>query len=97
MASPNSVFTEMVTTTLRNHPSEVSDNVSRHNALYRRMSRNGKPRTVRGGYEIVRPLDYAENGTYQRFSGFDTLNVAGSDVISAAKYDWVQAAVHITA
>lgn len=97
MASPNSVFTEMVTTTLRNHPSEVSDNVSRHNALYRRMSRNGKLRTVRGGYEIVRPLDYAENGTYQRFSGFDTLNVAGSDVISAAKYDWVQAAVHITA
>lgn len=97
MPSPNSVFTEMVTTTLRNHPTEVSDNVSRHNALYRRMSRNGKLRTVRGGYEIVRPLDYAENGTYQRFSGYDTLNVAGSDVISAAKFDWVQAAVHITA
>lgn len=97
MASPNSVFTEMVTTTLRNHPTEVSDNVSKHNALYNRIARRGNVRTVRGGYEIVRPLDYAENGTYQRFSGFDTLNVAGSDVISAAKYDWVQAAVHITA
>jgi hypothetical protein len=97
MASPNSVFTEMVTTTLRNHPTEVSDNVSAHNALYNRLSRRGNLKTVRGGYEIVRPLDYAENGTYQRFSGFDTLNVAGSDVISAAKYDWVQAAVHITA
>jgi hypothetical protein len=97
MASPNSVFTEMVTTTLRNHPTEVSDNVSKHNALYNRLSRRGNLKTVRGGYEIVRALDYAENGTYQRFSGFDTLNVAGSDVISAAKYDWVQAAVHITA
>ncbi len=97
MPSPNSVFTEMVTTTLRNHPTEVSDNVSRHNALYNRLSRRGNLKTVRGGYEIVRPLDYAENGTYQRFSGFDTLNVTGSDVISAAKYDWVQAAVHIVA
>jgi hypothetical protein len=97
MPSPNSVFTEMVTTTLRNHPTEVSDNVSAHNALYNRLSRRGNLKTLRGGYEIVRPLDYAENGTYQRFSGFDTLNVAGSDVISAAKYDWVQAAVHITA
>lgn len=97
MASPNSVFTEMVTTTLRNHPREVSDNVSRHNALYNRLSKRGKLRTVSGGYEIVRTLDYAENGTFQRFSGYDSLNVASSDVISAAKYDWVQAAVHITA
>lgn len=97
MASPNSVFTEMVTTTLRNHPTEVSDNVSKHNALYNRIGKRGNLKTVRGGYEIVRPLDYAENGTYQRFSGYDTLNVASSDVISAAKYDWCQAAVHVTA
>jgi len=97
MPSPNSVFTEMVTTTLRNHPAEISDNVSAHNALYNRLSRRGKIKRVSGGYEIVRPLDYAENATYQRFNGYDTLNVAASDVISAAKYDWVQAAVHITA
>lgn len=97
MASPNSTFTEMVTTTLRNHPTEVADNVSDHNALYNRLKSRGKIKTVGGGYEIVRPLDYAENATYQRFSGYDTLNIAASDVISAAKYDWVQAAVHITA
>jgi hypothetical protein len=97
MASPNSTFTEMVTTTLRNHPTEVADNVSDHNALYNRLKKRGKIKSVRGGYEIVRPLDYAENATYQRYSGYDTLNIAASDVISAAKYDWVQAAVHITA
>ena len=97
MPSPNSVFTEIVTTTLRNHPAEVSDNVSRNNALYRRLSRRGKIKQLSGGYEIVRPLDYAENATYQRFSGYDTLNIQASDVISAAKFDWVQAAVHVTA
>ncbi|MBX5143232.1 phage major capsid protein [Rhizobium lentis] len=97
MPSPNSVFTEMVTTTLRNHPSEVADNVSKHNALYRRLRDRNKIKKLSGGYEIVRPLDYAENATYQRYSGYDTLNVSASDVLSAAKFDWVQAAVHVTA
>lgn len=97
MASPNSTFTEMVTTTLRNHPTEIADNVSDHNALYNRLKKRGKIKKLSGGYEIVRPLDYAENGTYQRYSGYDTLNVSASDVLSAAKYDWVQAAVHVTA
>lgn len=97
MASPNSTFTEIVTTTLREHPSEIADNVSNHNALYNRLSARGQIKLIDGGYEIVRPLDYAENATYQRYSGYDTLNVSASDVLSAAKYDWVQSAVHVTA
>lgn len=97
MASPNSTFTELVTTTLRNHPTEIADNVSQHNALYRRLKTGGKIKKLSGGYEIVRPLDYAENSTYQRYSGYDALNIGASDVLSAAKYDWVQAAVHVTA
>ena len=97
MASPNSVFTEIVSTTLRNHPREFSDNVSNHNALWRRLNDRGKIKLLSGGYEIVRPLDYAENSTYQRYSGGDTLDIAASDVLSAAKYDWVQAAVHVVA
>jgi hypothetical protein len=98
MPSPNAIFTEMVTTTLRNHSTEISDNVSKHNALYNRLNRRGRVRTILdGGYEIVEPLDYQENGTYQRYSGYDALNISASDVVSAAKYDWVQAAVHITA
>ena len=97
MPSPSSTFTEMVTTTLRNHPTVVADNVSEHNALYNRLKRRGKVKVLDGGYEIVRPLDYAENSTYQRYSGFDTLNVQASDVLTAAKFDWVQAAINIVA
>ena len=95
MASPNSTFTEIVTTTLRNHPSAVADNVSNHNALWRRLKDRGNIKLISGGYEIVEPLDYAENATYQRYSGFEELNVGASDVLSAAKYDWKQAAVHV--
>ena len=97
MASPNATFTEMVTTTLRNHPAEIADNVSLNNALYRRISSKGNIKKLSGGYEIVRPLDYAMNGTYQRYSGFDTLNINASDVLTAAKYEWVQAAINVVA
>lgn len=96
MASPNAVFTQLVSTTLREHPNEVADNVSAHNALYRRLKERGKIKKLDGGYEIVRTLDYAENSTYQRFSGYDMLNVGASDLISSAKFDWVNAAVHVS-
>ncbi len=97
MASPNSTFTELVTTTLRQHRKELTDNVSNNNALLARLLKKGRIDVIDGGYEIVEPLDYAENSTYQRYSGYETLNVAASEVLSAAKYDWKQAAVHVTA
>ena len=97
MASPNSTFTEMVTTTRRQHPDDVTDNVSTNNALYRYLKANGKIKKVDGGLEIVVPLDYANNSTFQRYSGFDTLNVAASEVLTSAKFDWVQSAVHVVA
>jgi hypothetical protein len=97
MASPNATFTEMVTTTLREHRKSLADNVTNNNALHKRITTRGNKRVIDGGYEVVEPLDYAENSTYQRYSGYDVLNVSASDVLSAAKFDWKQAAVHITA
>ena len=97
MTSPNSTFTEMVTTTLRNHARELVDNISNQNALFSLLKAKGKIETESGGYEIVRPLEYAENATFQRYSGYDTLSTAASDVMSAARYDWAQSAIHVTA
>lgn len=97
MPTPSSVFTEMVTTTDRHWGSKVTDNVSKHNALLNRLKKKGKIKTVSGGYEAAEPLEYAENATYQRYSGYDTLNTGASDVLTAAKYDWCQAALHVTA
>lgn len=97
MASPNSTFTEMVTTTLRNHKKEIADNVSNHNALLRWLKDKGHVKSEDGGYEIVLPIDYDENDTYQRYSGYDNWDIQASDVLSAAKYDWAQAVVNVTA
>lgn len=96
MASPHAVFTEIVTTTFRNHRKDITDTVSKHNALYRAFKKKGRTRTESGGYSIVTPLEYAQNGTYQRYSGFDFLNVSQSDVFSAAEYDWRQIAINVT-
>lgn len=95
MASPNAVFTEIVTTTFRNHKKTIADNVSKHNALYRKMKSGGRTRTESGGYSIVQPLEYAANSTYQRYSGLDVLNVSQSDVFTAAEFNWRQIAINV--
>lgn len=97
MPSPNSVFTELVSTTFRKHSKEIKDNVSKNNALYKRLVDKGSPRKEDGGLTIVAPLDYANNSTYQRYSGYDVLNVGASDVISAAEYQWRQIALNVVA
>lgn len=94
-ATPSQVFTQMVSTTLRNSATDVADNVSKNNALMNRLKKKGKIRTLDGGTEIQVPLEYAENGTYQRYGGYDTLNTNASDVVTSAKYDWAQVALHV--
>jgi len=97
MASPNSTFTELVSTTFRKHHADIKDNVSNRNALLKRIRDNGNYRTDDGGLSIVETLDYAENSTYQRYSDWDTLDISASDVISAAEYQWKQIALNVVA
>lgn len=68
MASPNSTFTELVSTTFRKHAREIKDNLSNRNALLKYMNKRGNTRKVSGGLTIVTPLDYAENSTFQRLT-----------------------------
>lgn len=89
------VFSELVTTTFRNHSREVADNVTKHNALFRKLSDAGQVRLEDGGLSIVQPLEYANNSTYQRYSGYDVLNISAVDVLSAAEYPWRQVAVNL--
>ena len=96
MPVPNSVMTEIVTTTLRNRSKKLKDNVTKNNALLSRMSKKGKLQTVSGGRTIVQELEYAENTTYRRYSGYEVINVQPSDVFTAAEFNYAQSAVTIT-
>lgn len=101
MATPgNTVYTafnDIVSTTLRAHSKETADNVSKHNALFRRLKERGNTRKEDGGYSIAVTLDYTENGTYQRFSGLDTLNISQSETFTSAEFPWRQSAVNVVA
>ena len=94
MASPN--LSEVVTSTLRNRSRRLADNVTNNTALLFRLKERGRARPVGGGRTIVQELEYAENSTYQRYSGYEVLNISPSDVISAAEYNWKQAAVAVS-
>ena len=94
MASPN--LTELATTTLRHRAPELADNVTDNTALLLRLKQKGNARPVSGGRTIVEPLFYAENTTFKRYSGYETLDITPQDVISAAEFDWKQCAVVVS-
>jgi len=93
----NSTFTELVTTTFRNHKKTITDNFSNKNAFLYYVKKHGNLKKEDGGLSIATPLDYAANGTYQRFSDWDVLNISASEVIGAAEYQWRQIAINIVA
>jgi len=93
MASPN--LSELITTTLRNRSKSLSDNVSNHNALLTRLSQNGNISTVTGR-EIVRELEYASNGSVNFYTGYETLDVSPSDVLTSATFSYKQLAGNVT-
>jgi hypothetical protein len=94
----NTSFTEIAALTYRHFKNDyLTDNVSNHTALHERLTKKGKVDLVSGGWEIQVPLDYAENGTYQRYSGYDTLNIQASEVFTAANFAWKQIAINVVA
>lgn len=93
MASPN--LSEIATTTLRKRSGKLADAVSNNTALLYRLKKKGKMRPVSGGRTILEEIDYAENSTYKRYSGYETLDITPSDVFTSAEFNWKQAAVAV--
>jgi hypothetical protein len=94
MASPN--LSELITTTLRNRSGKLADSVTENNAILSRLSEKGKIKTVSGGRTIVQELEYAENSTFKWYTGYEVLDITPQDVITAAEFDWKQAAAAVT-
>lgn len=92
-----STFTELSSTTFRIHKSEIADAVSNHNALYRYLIKGGRKRTEDGGLSINCAIEYSENSTVLRYSGYDRLNIQAVDVITNAEFPWRQMAGTLSA
>jgi hypothetical protein len=97
MAYPNPSYGDVAATTIENRLGEMADNVTKNNALLSFLSKKNKIKLVRGGRSIVQELAYAETGTYQRYYGYEPLDVDASQTFTAAEFDYKQVAVSITA
>lgn len=94
MAVPN--LSEIVTTTIENRSKAVKDNVSKSHAFLDRLEKKGNAKPADGGRKIIQEIEFAENGTFGWYSGYDNLNISPSEVFSAAEYDWKQCAVAVS-
>jgi hypothetical protein len=95
MASPNSSFTDIVTTTLQGYSGTIADNITNHNALFKQINSKGNKKAATGR-SIVQELEYAENSTVQYYSGAETLDVSPTETFTAAEFAYKQLAGNVT-
>ena len=87
---------ELLTVSIDSRRRKLSDNVTDNTALLYRLKSKGKINRVSGGNSIFEELEYTENETYKRFSGYEVLDIRPSNVMTSAKYDWRQVSVAVT-
>jgi hypothetical protein len=91
MATPNSSFSDIITTSLQGYSGQIADNITNHNALLRQIDRKGN-KQVATGRTIVQEIDFAENQTVQYYAGSETLDTTQSEVLTAAEFNYKQLA-----
>jgi putative N-acetylmannosamine-6-phosphate epimerase len=91
MATPNSSFSDIITTSLQGYSGQIADNITNHNALLRQIDRKGN-KMVSTGRTIVQEIDFAENGTVAYYSGAETLDTTQGEVLTAAEFNYKQLA-----
>ncbi|HCX87532.1 MAG TPA: phage major capsid protein [Gammaproteobacteria bacterium] len=92
--SPNSTYTEIVTTTLAGYSKTMADNVTNNNALLRHIDQNGN-KSPATGRTIVQELEYAVNSTTKWYSGYEVLDTSTSNVFTAAEFNYKQLAGNV--
>jgi hypothetical protein len=88
-------ISEIMATTIESRSKKIADNVTKNNAVLTRLEQKGKIKTVSGGSEILQELSFAENANTGWYSGYDLLPVAAQDVLTAARFDFKQAAAPV--
>lgn len=83
----NSLFDNVLTTTLENRTKKLADNMTKNNALLSRLKERGNKRLLDGGSSIIEELEYGESDSYW-YTGYDTLTFNNPQLFTAAAYDW---------
>jgi hypothetical protein len=92
----NANFDSLLSTTLANYRSQLTDNVFTARPLTYFLMEKGRIRMLNGGTKIIEPLIYGTNSTVGSYSGYDSLSLTPQEGISAAEYEWKQYAASIS-
>jgi hypothetical protein len=84
------------TTTLRLIRRRMADNIFKANPTGAWLLMRGRVKTAPGGRFIAEPLMYTTNQTVQSYRGYDRLNVAPTEEVTEAQYNWRMAAISIS-
>jgi hypothetical protein len=97
MASANTSYTDLITTTLEFRAADIADNVTANNAVTAWIKANGGYKLTGGGSKILEPLAFAANTNGGWYNGYDQLPVGSQEEFSAAEFAWKQIAVPVVA
>lgn len=86
MATGNSSYTKLITSTLQNLPSEVFDAVSTNNALLFMLQKRGNLKKVGGGRSFTHPIYYKQNSSFASYGKLDPISTPLVDDITRAEY-----------
>lgn len=97
MASPNSNFDQIASSTLRNYLSKnFTDNIFNGMPFYAWMNKNGRKVMTDGGEFLVEPLEYGKNTTVRWMSGYDTVDTSPQDGLTSAQFNWKMLGAAVT-
>jgi len=96
MAPPNANYGDILATTIQKLAPTMVDALSNNNAALYKMKQRKNVKPFDGGPKIVQSLDYAENSTYTRYSGYEQIDTSASQTFTAAEYAIKQVAVTVT-
>lgn len=92
MATANSNWDAVLSTTLANYMPKLEDNVFTARPLTYWLTSKDRLKKISGGAKIIVPIVHETNSTVASYSGYDTIAVTAQTGISSAEYSWKQLA-----
>lgn len=89
-------YDNIATTTLQLIRPRLADTIFKASTVASWLLERGRVKTESGGKWIEEPLIYQKNTNTQAYRGYDVLNVAPTEELTMARYNWRQAATAVS-
>lgn len=86
---------EILASTLEKRTGKVQDNVTNHNILAQQMKEHDMIETGVSGRSLYEELNFAENGSFTRYTAAQTLPLTNNQVLTVAEFEPKQFAVAV--